>query len=77
MIKGRNDTEMYCWRVIWGETVAVPFGQTKKVPVELTIVAVGCIAAIVGEVDLYTKIHQPQAQKWSISRHEIGNSRDI
>jgi hypothetical protein len=59
MIKGRNDTETYCWGVIWGERVVVPSGQTKKVLVELTIVDMGCITAIVGEVDLYIKIYQP------------------
>ncbi len=40
-IRGRNETETYCDKVIWGARVIPPLDHLRKVPVSLANVATG------------------------------------
>ncbi len=45
-IRGRNDTETYCDKVILGARVIPPLDHLRKVPVSLANVAIGWIAVV-------------------------------
>jgi hypothetical protein len=47
MIKGANTTRIYRFGVICGEMVVLPLGNSKNVPLEFTIVAIGSSELVV------------------------------